>query len=70
MDFEKIDDVAADDLGRGDIVQNDQGEFLQIRSVGLDETDIITYDAYNLSTGDEDSFMADPALSVPLFRSY
>jgi hypothetical protein len=70
MDFEEIDRVVADDLGPGDIVQNDEKEFLQIRDSGEDEGDIITYGAYNLSTGDEDSFIADPADFVLLFRSY
>lgn len=70
MDFEKIDDVASDDLGRGDIVQNDEGEFLQIRGNGEDEGDIVTYPCYNLSTGDEDDFIADPAENVALFRSF
>lgn len=70
MDFESIDYVLADDLGRGDIVKSEEGHFLQITNSGDDETDIITYDAYNLSTGDVDFFIADPSTSIELFRSY
>lgn len=69
MDFEVIDNVMADTLSRNDIV-SDEGEFHQIRVLWEDDGTTVTYDTYNLSTGDEDSICLDPFTFVNLYRSY
>lgn len=70
MDFETIDYVSGDTLGKGDIVKSEEGHFLQITRQQDDDLEIVTYDAYNLSTGDEDFFIADPSTIIEIFRSY
>lgn len=69
MDFEVIDNAMCDDLGPGDIV-NDEGDYHQIRKLWEDDGDTITYDTYNLSTGDEDSICLDPTMFTNIYRSY
>lgn len=69
MDFEVIDNAMADTLGPGDIV-NDEGEFHQVKALWEDDGSTVTYDTYNLSTGDEDSICLDPVTFINIYRSY
>lgn len=69
MDFEVIDTAMCDSLGPGDIV-DDMGEFHQIRKLWEDDGITVTYETYNLSTGDEDSIIFDPFCFTQIYRSY
>lgn len=68
MDFEEIDTVLGDTLGKGDIVWD--GGFHQILRVQDEDDDKIIFDTYNLSTGDEDSLTIYPGLYSTIYRSY
>lgn len=71
MDFEPLDAVFSDTLGRGDIVRVD-GEYHQLRGDGDADADgLVTIDSYNLTTGDdEDSVLFDADEQVTIFRVY
>lgn len=69
MDFEVLDNVMCDSLAPGDIVQ-EEGEFHQIEKLWEDDGTTVTYDTYNLSTGDEDSICLDPFMFINIYRSY
>lgn len=69
MDFEQIDSVLGDTLGKGDIVVSGIDEYHQIISLEDDDPHVVLY-TYNLSTGDEDTVFVDPSDSIKIFRSY
>lgn len=71
MDFEVIDSVHADTLGKGDLVSLD-GEFHQLRSnADVDDHGLVTVMTYNLTNGDdEDSLVFEEQDMVDIYRSF
>lgn len=69
MDFEVIDTVGGDSVTIGDIIKED-GSFHQIRRFDEDGVEAITFDTYNLSTGDEDGVILDPNSDYDVYRSF
>jgi hypothetical protein len=69
MDFEKIDEVAADCVERGDIIEDD-GDFYLVKGIE-DEGDLLDIHVEPLSAiGTDDTIILDPDDRVSLYRSY
>ena len=70
MDFEEIDSILGDSVGKGDILLTNAGDYHQVQSVQDDISSIVLH-TYNLSTGDDEDFiLIEPSDSVKIFRSY
>lgn len=70
MDFTEIDKVHGDALNTGDVVCDDDGDFLLLRGLQDDDGAVITYDAENLTNPDgEDSFLAEPHLVYFIYQA-
>jgi hypothetical protein len=69
MDFQPIDSVLGDSLASGDIIC-ESNEYRQLRSFIGDDGDTIGFDAYNLSTGDEEEFIVHPNDVYAIYEVY